>query len=290
MKKLRDARINLFYLPALAFFAVFVVYSLIKGFSISLTNWNGYSQARKFVGLDNYIRLLTDENTWRAFGNTLIYGIGSTLLQNIFGLAYALFLNQKFRGSVLVRTIVYIPTMIANLIMGYVMYFMVQYNNGAINDVLVALGFQKVDLMASGLSAVIVMTLINSWQFVGSLMIIYMAGLQSIPDMYYEAAQIDGATAWQKFKNITFPLLTPAISSGIVINLIGGLKLFDIICSMTNGGPGFASHSLSTYVSYLYLDAESAGYSAAVGMVTFVIILLLSNVVMNFFDKKEVVM
>lgn len=287
-KRFRGASINLFYIPALIFFGVFVVYAFIYGFRISLTSWNGYSQNSTFVGLANYKRLLSDPNVKIAFVNTLIYGIGSTILQNVIGLAYALFLNQRFRGSVVVRTIVYLPSMIAGLIMGYIMYFMVQYNRGAINDILILLGREKVDLMASRNTAVTVMVLINSLQFVGGLMVIYMAGLQNIPDVYYEAASIDGASSWQKFSKITFPLLTPAIASGVVLNLIGGLKLFDIISAMTKGGPGFVTHSLSTYISYEYLNAEAAGYSAAIGMVTFLVILVLSNFAISYFDKKEV--
>ncbi len=289
-KKLKGASINLFYVPALAFFAVFVVYALFRGFQISFTNWNGYAQNREFVGLTNYKRLLGDVNVKRALINTLVYGIGSTAIQNVLGLAYALLLNQKFKGSVLVRTIVYIPSMIAGLIMGYIMYFMVQYNRGAINDILILLGREKVDLMANGRTAVAVMVIINSLQFVGGLMIIYMAGLQNIPDMYYEAADIDGAGMWQKFTNITLPLLVPAIASGVVTNLIGGLKLFDIINAMTRGGPGFTTHSLSSLISYQYFNSEAAGYSAAIGMVTFLLILVISNIVMNYFRKKEVYM
>lgn len=289
-KKLKGASINLFYVPALAFFAVFVVYALFRGFQISFTNWNGYAQNREFVGLTNYKRLLGDVNVKRALINTLVYGIGSTAIQNVLGLAYALLLNQKFKGSVLVRTNVYIPSMIAGLIMGYIMYFMVQYNRGAINDILILLGREKVDLMANGRTAVAVMVIINSLQFVGGLMIIYMAGLQNIPDMYYEAADIDGAGMWQKFTNITLPLLVPAIASGVVTNLIGGLKLFDIINAMTRGGPGFTTHSLSSLISYQYFNSEAAGYSAAIGMVTFLLILVISNIVMNYFRKKEVYM
>ena len=269
---------------------MFVVYALFRGFQISFTNWNGYAQNREFVGLTNYKRLLGDVNVKRALINTLVYGIGSTAIQNVLGLAYALLLNQKFKGSVLVRTIVYIPSMIAGLIMGYIMYFMVQYNRGAINDILILLGREKVDLMANGRTAVAVMVIINSLQFVGGLMIIYMAGLQNIPDMYYEAADIDGAGMWQKFTNITLPLLVPAIASGVVTNLIGGLKLFDIINAMTRGGPGFTTHSLSSLISYQYFNSEAAGYSAAIGMVTFLLILVISNIVMNYFRKKEVYM
>lgn len=290
MKKYRFQSINLFYIPALVLFAVFVFYPLARGIRISFTNWNGYSQTMNNIGVANYIRMLTDEKLRITIGNTLIYGFCSTILQNVLGLAYAMFLNQQIKGRVFLRTIIYMPSMVAALIMGYVMYFFVQYNNGAINDIVVALGGTKIDFMASAPRAVWIMTLINSLQYVGMSMVIYMAGLQGIPTMYLEAAELDGATAWQKFTKVTLPMLEPAINSAVVTNLIGGLKLFDIINALTKGGPGNSTHSLSSLVSYHYLNKESAGYASAIGILCFVMILVIGNLAMAYFRKREVEM
>lgn len=288
MKKRNKNIINLFYVPALILFSVFVIYPFIEGIRISFTNWNGYSQNYTYVGVKNYIQLFQDKNVRTALINTLIYGVGSTFLQNVIGLLYAVFLDSKFRGRMLVRTIIYLPIMIAPLVMGYIMYFLVQYDNGAINDILAVFGRQPVDWMNNGSRAVIIMTLINSLQFVGISMVIYMAGLQGIPGVYYEAAAIDGVSGFQAFRSITLPLLTPAITSAVVINLIGGLKLFDIIMALTMGGPGYSSHSLSTLITNQYFRAQNAGYSAAMGIGTFLLIMFISNVTMRYFDKKEV--
>lgn len=288
MKKRNKNIINLFYVPALILFSVFVIYPFIEGIRISFTNWNGYSQNYTYVGVKNYIQLFQDKNVRTALINTLIYGVGSTFLQNVIGLLYAVFLDSKFRGRMLVRTIIYLPVMIAPLVMGYIMYFLVQYDNGAINDILAVFGRQPVDWMNNGSRAVIIMTLINSLQFVGISMVIYMAGLQGIPGVYYEAAAIDGVSGFQAFRSITLPLLTPAITSAVVINLIGGLKLFDIIMALTMGGPGYSSHSLSTLIKNQYFRAQNAGYSAAMGIGTFLLIMFISNVTMRYFDKKEV--
>src|SRR5699024_8327994 len=154
------------------------------------------------------------------------------ILQNVFGLGLAVFLNTKFRGHRAVRTIVYLPVMISGLIMGYIMYFVVQ-NTGAINDILGWFGLKGMDWMASAAVGIIFITLINSWQFCGVCMVIYMAGLQGISKMYYEAAAIDGATPVKSFFYITLPLLMPAISSAVIINLIGGLKLYDVVVSLS---------------------------------------------------------
>ncbi|MFT4007933.1 MAG: sugar ABC transporter permease [Lacrimispora sp.] len=288
MKIQKKSAINLFYIPAVVLFLVFVIYPFVQGIRLSFTNWNGYSQTMKYVGIKNYIRLFQDANIKTALVNTLIYGVMSTVIQNILGLGYALFLNTKFKGRSLVRTIIYMPVMIAPLIMGYIMYFFFQYDGGAVNDILTALHMEPVDLLVHSGTAINIIVLVNSLQFVGVAMVIYLAGLQNVPAMYYEAAMIDGATFWERFKHITIPLLMPAISSSTILNLIGGLKLFDLVMALTSGGPGFSTHSLSTLVTNQYFSAQSAGYASAIGIFTFLLIMIISNVVMGYFDRKEV--
>jgi len=287
MKK-RNRRMNVFYLPALLLILFFVLWPLIEAFRISFTQWNGYSQDYKYIGIKNYLKLFRDSNFLISFRNTIIYGFGSTLLQNLLGLAYAVFLNSRFKGHSIVRTFIYMPVMISSLIMGYIIYFFVQYNGGVFNEIIGLFGKEAVDWMASGNRGVIIITLMNSWQYVGISMVIYMAGLQNIPRMYLEAAEIDGANPWQRFKHITFPLLLPSISSAVVLNLIGGLKLYDVIISLSGGGPGFSTHSLASYVSNQYFKAQNAGYSAAVGIFTFLFIMVVSNLFTNYFNKREV--
>ncbi len=288
LQKKRFDTINLFYLPALILFALFVIYPFFKGIYLSFTNWNGYSRSFKIIGLKNYINLFQDKNVKQAFINTLIYGVGSTVLQNVLGILFAIFLNSKFRGRSLVRTVIYLPVMIAPLIMGYVMYFFFNYNRGAINDLLKLLGCTPVDWLANGPTAVMILTVVNSLQFVGISMIIYLAGLQGIPTMYYEAAEIDGIGTTQKFFNITLPLLMPAITSSVTLNLIGGLKLFDVISALTSGGPGYDTHSLSTLIHKYYFGGERAGYASAIGLVFFVFIMIVSNVVVRALQKRQV--
>ncbi len=279
---------NVFYIPALLLILFFVLWPLIEAIRISFTQWNGYSQDYKYIGLKNYLKLFKDSNFLIAFRNTIIYGFGSTLLQNLLGLAYAVFLNSRFKGHSVVRTFIYMPVMISSLIMGYIIYFFVQYNRGIFNEMIGIFGMAPIDWMASGTRGVIIITLMNSWQYVGIAMVIYMAGLQNIPQMYLEAAEIDGASPWQRFRHITFPLLLPSISSAVVLNLIGGLKLYDVIVSLSGGGPGFSTHSLASYVSNQYFKAQNAGYSAAVGIFTFLFIMVVSNIFTNYFSKKEV--
>ena len=287
MKK-RNHRMIFFYIPALLLILFFVLGPLLEAIRISFTQWNGYSQDYKYIGWRNYLKLFQDPNFRTAFRNTIIYGFGSTLLQNLLGLAYAVFLNTRFRGHSIVRTFIYMPVMISSLIMGYIIYFFVQYNGGIFNEIIGLFGKEPIDWMANGNRGVIIITLMNSWQYVGISMVIYMAGLQNIPKMYLEAAEIDGASPWQRFCRITLPLLLPSISSAVVLNLIGGLKLYDIIISLSEGGPGFSTHSLASYVSNQYFNAQNAGYSAAVGIFTFLFIMLVSNLFTTYFNRKEV--
>ncbi|WP_105619339.1 carbohydrate ABC transporter permease [Vallitalea okinawensis] len=280
--------INIMYLPALILFCIFVFYPFVSGIRISFTNWNGFSQNFEYIGWLNYKNLLHDEILQLALKNTLIYGIGSTILQQMLGLFYAVFLDKKFIGSKTTRTVVYLPVLIAAVIMGYMWYFIFQYNSGALNDVLRVLGLESVDWLAKGNQAVWIITLVNTIQYTGVSMVIYLAGLQNIPKMYYEAAQIDGAGPISQFFKITLPLLYPAIVTSVTLNLIGGLKLFDVIKALTNGGPGYSSHSISTLVDHTYFKTQAAGYSSAMGVILFLIIMGVALLTIKIFDKNEV--
>ena len=268
--------------------ACFVLYPLARGIYISFFKWNGYSQNMTFIGLKNYLSLLSDKYFKSSFWNTMLYGFGSALLQNVFGLALALFLNSKFKIRNAVRTIIYLPVMISGLLMGYIMYFFFQLNHGVINEIFQYLGKDAINWLADGTRGKIIITLVNSWQYVGIAMIVYLAGLQNIPSMYYEAATLDGGNKWQIFRRVTLPLLTPAMSTAVIQNVIGGLKLNDVIISLTKGGPTLKTHSLSTYISYMYFDSEKAGYASAVGVFLFVFIFIISTFLTRYFRKREV--
>lgn len=281
-------QINLFYIPALIVLAIFVAFPLFEAFRMSFMKWNGYSQKTAFIGLKNYTRMFKDAHFTTAFFNTLLYGVGSTLLQNVFGLLFALFLNKRFHGYSFVRAVIYMPVMISGLIMGYVLGFFTQYDGGVFNEIMALLGRDPVYWMGDPMRARMLITIVNSWQFVGVAMMIYVAGLTGIPSVYYEAASIEGVTGLQAFRYITLPLLIPAISSAVIINLIGGLKLFDVIMSLSGGGPNYSTHSLCSYISNQYFYAEKGGYSAAIGVFTFFFIMLVSGIVNRYLASKEV--
>lgn len=276
------------YLPAFLFISFFIIYPFLNGIRISFTDWNGFSQNSNFVGISQYTRMLKDPDTWLVARNTLLYGLGSTIFQNILGLSYALLLNQSIKFKAVTRTVVYLPVIISPLIMGYIWYFFFAYQDGALNDVLMWLGMDQINALANTNINIWIIVFVNTFQFVGIAMVIYLAGLQSISKDFYEAADIDGATSFQQFKNITLPLIMPSVTINMVINIIGGLKLFDVIFSLTRGGPGNASQSMSTFMYDLYFSRQDAGYAATQGVLMIVIILILSLSALIYFRRKEV--
>lgn len=277
-RKLHGSSVNLFYVPAIVLSIIFVIYPLISGFHISLTNWDGYSPTRNFVGMQNYVTMFKDANFWLVLRNTFIFAIGSTFFQQVLGLGLALLLNTRIRGRNFMRAVIYLPVLVSAIIMGKMYYFVFHYQQGALNTVLAALGLQHIAWFQNANIAVAIIVAVNSLQFVGTSMIIYLAGLQSIDESVIEAASLDGASGWKLFWDITLPSLMPAFSTSVILNLIGGLKLYDVIVSLTGGGPGMATNSVSTYISIIYFSNQNAGYASAIGFVLFIIIAVVTVV------------
>ena len=288
MEKKRKRILLSLSIPAFLLIVIFMIVPLGNALRVSFFKWNGYSQKMKFIGLKNYRSLFSDKVFWRSTVNTFIYGFGSTLLQNIMGLSAAIFVNKEFKGRNFVRLILYMPIMISGVIMGAIQYYIFNYENGVLNNILNLFGVGNIYWMETGPRAVMIITLINSWQAMGFCMLIYLAGLQKIPKMYQEAALLDGATKRQIFFKVKLPLLMPAVTTAVITNLIGGFKLYDIIVTLTNGGPNRKSLSLSYYISLLYFSDEKAGYSSAVGIALFVIIFLVAVPINHYLRSREV--
>ena len=288
MEKKRKRILLSLSIPAFLLIVIFMIVPLGNALRVSFFKWNGYSQKMKFIGLKNYRSLFSDKVFWRSTVNTFIYGFGSTLLQNIMGLSAAIFVNKEFKGRNFVRLILYMPIMISGVIMGAIQYYIFNYENGVLNNILNLFGVGNIYWMETGPRAVMIITLINSWQAMGFCMLSYLAGLQNIPKMYQEAALLDGATKRQIFFKVKLPLLMPAVTTAVITNLIGGFKLYDIIVTLTNGGPNRKSLSLSYYISLLYFSDEKAGYSSAVGIALFVIIFLVAVPINHYLRSREV--
>lgn len=274
-------------LPAIILFGLFFIYPLTQGIGISLTDSNGISQPQ-FIGFQNFVEFFKDERAKKDVATTVLFALGSAPLLNLFGFVYALVLDRSFKGKSVVRAIIYLPAVISPLIMGYVWYFILQPDRGFLYHVLqnLNLGVLSGNWLGNPRSALIVLILINVWQFVGMTMIIYLAGLQSIPKELYEACEIDGAGYAKSLWYITIPMLVQSIKINVVTNIIGSLSVFEVIIALTDGGPGYSTESLSIYILRM-LYGSFTGYSTAVAMILFAIIIIPVVIFMEFIKTRE---
>lgn len=288
MLKIKKMGLHTFMaVPALLLFALFFIYPLTRGINMSLSDWDGLSPA-KFIGFQNFIDFFTDDRAISDIKTTVLFALISAPLLNIIGLLYALLMNGKFRGKSVARVIIYLPAIISPLIMGYIWYFLLQPERGFLYHALDLVGLSSLlgNWMGKYSAAMLVLVLVNVWQYAGMSMVIYLAGLQSISEDLYESARIDGAGSWQLFRYITMPLLMPSIRINIVTNIIGSLSVFDIVMSLTSGGPGYSTETLSIYIMRMCYGSKT-GYSTAVALILFVIILVPVIVSMRLTRSKD---
>ncbi|MCR4782743.1 MAG: sugar ABC transporter permease [Lachnospiraceae bacterium] len=260
--------------PAFVLYGLFFIYPLCKGIGMSFTNWDGLHPAQ-FVGLQNFLDFFHDKRALHDVITTVVFAAGSATLLNVVGLIYALLMNSKFKGKSFARMCIYMPAIISPLIMGYIWYLLLQPQRGFVYHMMLRMGKEAMfpNWLGSFGSVMLTLVLVNVWQYAGMTMVVYLAGLQSIPVELYESAKIDGANGRQCFKYVTMPLLGTSIRINIVTNIIGSLSVFDIIMSLTGGGPGYQTESLSIYIMRMCYGSKT-GYSTAVAMILFIIILV----------------
>ncbi|RED60579.1 MULTISPECIES: carbohydrate ABC transporter permease [Cohnella] len=280
-----------FLIPALILYGAFFIYPSAGSLYYSFTDWAGLSKNIDFVGFRNYIRIFEDEALLSAIKNTVILVVIVTVLQNVLALALAEALNGNIKSRNLLRTVFFLPAVMSTLAVGFIWSYLYNPVDGVINALLRSIGLSSLaqDWLGNPDTALYAIIVILIWQNAGYSMVIYLSGLQSISETYYEAASIDGANYAQKFKHITFPLIGPAITINVVLCVIGGMKTFDVIYATTGGGPGYATE---TFASILFRKAFSGmaefGYGSAVAVVLFVVILLVSNLLTKFLRGREV--
>jgi ABC-type sugar transport system permease subunit len=267
----------LFILPAYFFFVVLIAVPFFRALGISMTEWAGYGTPR-FIGLRNFENLSHDRVFWIALRQTLKFTLFTTVLQTVIPLLVAVLINNRWRGSTFFRTALFIPVIISFVVSALLWRMIYDANFGILNKLLTTIGLHHLAkawlaLPDTAMPAIIVVSL---WASLGFYMLIFFAGLQSIPVELYESASLDGASGWGKLLHITIPMLWPVTTVVITINIIGGVKVFDIIYVMTTGGPNHATEVLGTY---LYITAfgatgggsPSMGYAAAIGVVILVL-------------------
>ncbi len=273
-------------LPAFLLFSLFFLYPFARGVGMSLTDWDGFSSPN-FVGLRNFAAFFGDSRALADVAHTLLFALASTPLLNVAGLCLALLLSARFRGRDVVRAAVYLPAVISPMIMGSIWYLLLQPKRGILFEMMREFGLGMAgNWMNSGATAIAMVIVVNVWQFAGMTMVVYLAGLQAIPEEHFEAARIDGANAWQIFGRITLPGLMPALRINVITNIIGSMSVFEVILALTNGGPGYETESLSIYIMRMSYG-NKAGYSTAVALVLFAIILVPVLAAVRAMDRKE---
>jgi len=272
-------------------FTIFFVIPTFVSFFFSMTRWTLFDW--EFVGFENFVQYFKEASLAIGFKNTLIYGVVTSGLKVVFGLALALLLTGRLRAKGFLRSVVYFPVLVSTIGVGFTFSILMDPNYGAINKAIVSIGksigwetYGPGWLVDPNLLPLFSVAFVDVWKGVGIATVLYMAGLASIPQEYYEALAVDGGGAWDKFRNITLPLVQPATSAVVILSFIGGLRSFDLIWAMTNGGPGFLSDVIAS-INYKQYQAGFYGLATAGNVILLFFVLAIVGPVYWFFNKKE---
>ncbi|MBM7095939.1 sugar ABC transporter permease [Bacillus sp. H-16] len=277
----------LLLIPGLVLLMLFYVYPVLSAIYMSLTNWDGVSRTRDFIGISNYITILQDNRFLNALMFTVKYAFVSTVLSNVIALAFAMALVKKIKFRNTFRAIFFVPAVLSLLIIGYIWkqiyYRVIPYLGDRLN--IEALQMNMLGNQDTVFWALVVVTV---WQGAAILIVIYMAGLQTIPEDIYESAAIDGASGLRKFFKITLPLIVPSITICLILAMKQHLMVYDYIVALTGGGPGFATESVTLLIYNLGFLNNRFGYGSAVAIVLFIFIIVVSVIQISILRKREV--
>jgi raffinose/stachyose/melibiose transport system permease protein len=265
------AVVVIFLPPALLLFTVFVFLPMVEAGWYSFFNWNGYGRPEKFIGLKNYGYLFSNPTFTRSLVNNGLIIVVSLLVQLPLALAVAVMVAGRATGAVWFRMIFFLPYVLADVAAGLIWHFMFDGDYGISSVLTTALGTPPYFLLADRTWAFSAVLVVIVWKYFGFHMMLYVAGLQGIDKSLLEAAEMDGASAWQRFRHITLPLLGPMIRLSIFFSVIGALQVFDIIVPLTGGGPFETTNTMVSFLYYFGLTRMRIGFSSAVGVVLFVI-------------------
>ncbi|WP_327348027.1 sugar ABC transporter permease [Streptomyces europaeiscabiei] len=259
-------------------FVFVVLVPSVRGVYYAFTDWDGLSPDFSFVGLDNFTEMFRDEDATQAIRHTLLIAVSITVVQNAVGLLLALGVNSAIKSRNVLRVFLFAPAVITPVVTAYLWRNLLG-PDGAVNSLLgaVGLGGWRQDWLGSPTLALWSVVGVTVWQFAGYSMVIFLAGLQSVPKEVHEAAAMDGAGPVRRFWSVTRPLLAPALTINLMLSIIGGIKLFDQVYALTGGGPGHATDTISTLI---YKDAFTLGefgYSIALAVVLTIIVAVVSS-------------
>ena len=280
----------LFILHAFIVYTILTVIPLVQTLGLSFTNWDGYSMSHlSFTGLKNFRLVFADRSMKTALLNTCFYSIVFPLVTTVFAIPLSLVLNSGMKTKNLQRAVFFFPSVPSAIILGYLWaYILSPTGNGLLNKLLGLFGIHPVMWLAVPKWAMFSVLLVNLWSVVGWHACIYLAQLQSIPTEYYEAANVDGATAWQKFRYITFPMLASAMTVSVMLLLLNSMKLYDLPFALTSEGPGTSTTLVSQIIIKTGFVEKSYGKATAMSAIFFVFIAVISVIQLKLMKKREV--
>ena len=279
----RERTFLLITIPILALFFCFNTLPLIKGVIYSFTNFRGYGEF-DWVGLRNYADLFTDARVGKSYLFTFKLAIVATIVVNVLSLVLALGLNSKIKFKSALRGMYFVPNILGALVVGYIFNYFFTY---ILPAVVKMMGGKGDSILASSKWAWVAIVIVCAWQSVAMNTIIYISGLQTVPEDVYEAGSLDGATGWKKFKNLTFPLILPFFTINMVLCMKNFLMVFDQIMALTKGGPAQSTESISFLIYNNGMAGGQFGFQSANAVVFFVVIVVISVLQMNFLGNKE---
>jgi raffinose/stachyose/melibiose transport system permease protein len=274
-------------MPGLAIYAVVMLYPFLRGSTAAFTDWKGVASSQSWIGLDNFRALWADSAARGALSHTLFIAVAATVVQNSIGLALAVALHAKVKMRNALRTAFFAPALLSPIVVAYTWRYLYQ-PDGIVSDAAAKLDLPDLDYLGDPHVALYAVLAAMIWQFIGYSMVIFLAAIESIPKELYEAADMDGANGWQRFRFVTVPGIAPAITVNIMLTLIGGLKAFDVILAMTAGGPGYATETLSTVI---YKDAFSLGrfgYASALSVVLAIVVAGIAYLQLRVLRRREI--
>ena len=265
-------------IPILLLFFGFNTVPLIRGFIYSFTNFRGYGKF-DWVGWRNYIDLFTDTRVGNSYWFTFKLALVATILINILSLIMALALNAKIRFKSFLRGMYFIPNILGALVVGYIFSYIFTYILPALTH--------AASMLASKTWAWLAIVIVCAWQSIAMNTLIYISGLQTVPEDVYEAASLDGATGWKLFRYITFPLIMPFFTINMVLCMKNNLMLFDQIMALTKGGPAQSTESISFLIYNNGMNGGQFGFQSANAVIFFIVIVVISVLQLRFLNKKE---
>ena len=279
----RERTFLLITIPILALFFCFNTLPLIKGVIYSFTNFRGYGEF-DWVGIRNYTDLFTDARVGKSYLFTFKLAIVATIVVNVLSLVLALGLNSKIKFKSALRGMYFVPNILGALVVGYIFNYFFTY---ILPAVVKMMGGKGDSILARSKWAWVAIVIVCAWQSVAMNTIIYISGLQTVPEDVYEAGSLDGATGWKKFKNLTFPLILPFFTINMVLCMKNFLMVFDQIMALTKGGPAQSTESISFLIYNNGMAGGQFGFQSANAVVFFVVIVVISVLQMNFLGNKE---